>query len=150
LTVQFSSGNVDSTGNTITQWHWTFGDGDVSGMQNPSHTYTSLGHYTPLLTVTNTAGVSMAVSGPSINVGTTSSPTLTAFALSTSNLLITGTNGTAGNTNYILMSTNLSLPRSEWTPVATNTWSASGTFSLTLTNAVSHGVPNRFYLLSAP
>ena len=37
----------------------------------------------------------------------------------------------------MLMSTNLTLPKTQWTPVATNTWSADGNFSLTVTNAVN-------------
>jgi uncharacterized repeat protein (TIGR03803 family) len=150
MSVQFNSANVDSTGNAITQWNWTFGDGGTSTAENPTHTYSALGHFTPTLTATNGLGVFIAVVGPSINVGTSSAPTLAASALSITNLLITGANGIAGATNYILMSTNLALPRSQWISVATNVWSGSGTFILTLTNSLNRGVPNRFYLLAKP
>jgi PKD repeat protein len=52
LTVQF----VDSSVNTPTAWVWSFGDGNTSTLQNPSHTYTTEGTYTVTLTVTNTGG----------------------------------------------------------------------------------------------
>jgi PKD repeat protein len=52
LTVQF----VDSSVNTPTSWVWSFGDGNTSTLQNPSHTYTTEGTYTVTLTVTNAGG----------------------------------------------------------------------------------------------
>lgn len=42
-----------STGNP-TSWLWNFGDGGVSTLQNPSHTYTSNGIYLVTLTITST------------------------------------------------------------------------------------------------
>ncbi len=38
------------------QWHWDFGDGDTSNLQNPSHTYEYLGKYNVVLTVTDQFG----------------------------------------------------------------------------------------------
>jgi len=52
LTVQFTD---QSTGE-ITSWAWDFGDGNTSTVQNPSHTYATLGNYTVSLTVTNSGG----------------------------------------------------------------------------------------------
>ena len=52
LTVNFTD---QSTGE-ITGWAWTFGDGGTSDLQNPSHTYTSVGSYTVTLTVTGPSG----------------------------------------------------------------------------------------------
>jgi len=50
----------------INRWHWDFGDGDTSNLQNPSHVYTNFGIYIVVLTVTNTqncsADFSMSVS----------------------------------------------------------------------------------------
>ncbi len=46
----------DQSTPTIAQWQWTFGDGIESNMQNPSHNYSSSGHYTTSLTVTTTDG----------------------------------------------------------------------------------------------
>lgn len=50
LTVQFT----DKSKNPVTGWQWTFGDGQTSTAQNPSHQYTTAG----------TFDVSLKVSGP--------------------------------------------------------------------------------------
>jgi parallel beta-helix repeat protein len=51
-----SSGSNGGSGGTITSYYWTFGDGDVSSQQNPSHTYTSAGSFTVTFKVTNNFG----------------------------------------------------------------------------------------------
>jgi PKD repeat protein/Zn-dependent protease len=53
FTVSFSD---RSLGYTPMTWHWQFGDGTGSDMQNPTHTYRSDGDYTVSLTVTNQYG----------------------------------------------------------------------------------------------
>ena len=52
LTVQFT----DTSDNSPTAWLWSFGDGDSSTLQNPSHTYSASGTYTVKLTAANTGG----------------------------------------------------------------------------------------------
>lgn len=52
LSVTFS----DNTSNTPTSWHWTFGDGDSSVLQSPSHNYANAGAYTVCLQATNSCG----------------------------------------------------------------------------------------------
>lgn len=75
-------------------------------------------------------------------------PSLTSAALSgTANLLISGANGIAGQ-YVVLSSTNLN--STHWTPVSTNTLTGSGTFSITVTNALVPGVPQKFFILKAP
>ena len=78
-----------------------------------------------------------------------SRPVITSLSLSGNNLVLSGTNG-AATTYYLLSSTNLLLPLSQWTSVATNTLGASGNFSLTATNVVTPGAAQRFYLLETP
>lgn len=51
-TLQFT----DLSTNSPTDWNWDFGDGSVSGLQNPSHTYASQGSYNVCLTATNGIG----------------------------------------------------------------------------------------------
>jgi len=46
-----------STG-IITSFSWSFGDGNTSTDQNPSHTYNNPGIFKAKLTVTNTGGPS--------------------------------------------------------------------------------------------
>jgi PKD repeat protein len=50
LTVQFTNQSANST-----SWSWDFGDGQTSTAQNPSHTYTTPGTYSPSLTASNAA-----------------------------------------------------------------------------------------------
>ena len=67
--------------NTSTQaasYAWSFGDGNNSSLQNPTHTYTTVGSYTINLTST---GSSTATSSSVINV--VSSPTLSVNSSST-------------------------------------------------------------------
>ncbi|MGC8866449.1 MAG: PKD domain-containing protein [Bacteroidales bacterium] len=45
----------------IVSWNWDFGDGSVSGLQHPTHTYLTPGTYTVALTVTNANGCSATV-----------------------------------------------------------------------------------------
>jgi gliding motility-associated-like protein len=47
--IDLSSGNPDS-------WHWNFGDGDTSRIQNPGHIYTDIGIYPVMLVITNALG----------------------------------------------------------------------------------------------
>jgi PKD repeat protein len=52
LTIQFA----DLSSNTPTTWAWSFGDGDTSTIQHPSHIYSTTGSYTVTLTATNDGG----------------------------------------------------------------------------------------------
>ena len=53
LTVKFT----DLSTNSPTAWNWNFGDGTInSTLQNPTHTYSTAGNYTVVLTASNAAG----------------------------------------------------------------------------------------------
>ena len=55
LTVSFQDQSSIS-GSTITEWTWDFGDGSISNLQNPTHTYTASGSYSVKLTVKTAQG----------------------------------------------------------------------------------------------
>jgi Pro-kumamolisin, activation domain/Immunoglobulin domain len=74
-------------------------------------------------------------------------PGITGFTMSGANLVINGNDGLAGQTYYVLMGTNLMLPLSQWTSVATNIPGGTGNFTITLTNAVNLNLPQSFYIL---
>jgi PKD repeat protein len=50
----FTDQSIGSIG-PATQWHWNFGDGNASTVQNPSHIYNSSGNYTVTLIASDTA-----------------------------------------------------------------------------------------------
>lgn len=60
--------------------------------------------------------------------------------------MLNGINGVTGETSVLLMGTNLTLPRNQWTPVATNVLTGNS-FTITATNAVDPAAPQRFYTL---
>lgn len=68
LTVNFSA--PVQGGSAPFSFHWTFGDGGTSTVQNPAHIYLSPGTYTAMVTVsdsharTATASVTVTVTGP--------------------------------------------------------------------------------------
>jgi PKD repeat protein len=103
LTVNFT----DTSTNYPTSWLWHFGDGTTSTAQNPSHTYSAGGSYTPSLTATNSSGSNShtgsaitanlpAFSGSVTNVGTASVSALytNVFNSSTNEFAVVDASGT--------------------------------------------------------
>lgn len=74
-------------------------------------------------------------------------PYLTSVALAGGNLVISGTNGSPGQTFELVSSTNVATALSNWTSLATNTFPA-GNFSVT--NSINAGEPRRFYIIRVP
>ena len=73
-------------------------------------------------------------------------PRISSFSLAGTNLTLTVTNGITNTLYTVLMSTNLSVPVTNWTALATGT-ATGGSFTLTATNAVNPAAPGRFYIL---
>jgi hypothetical protein len=74
-------------------------------------------------------------------------PGLTGLNLAGANVVASGSNGLSGQTYHLLASTNLALPLSQWTPVATNIVNTTGNFTITATNAVDPAASQQFYIL---
>ena len=74
-------------------------------------------------------------------------PQITSLSLSGTSLVISGTNGLAGEPYNVLTATNLTLPLSQWTVLPTNTF-GGGIFSIT--NTVNPVAPQNFYILRVP
>lgn len=47
---------TDGSTGTVTTWEWDFGDGNTSNLQNPNHSYDSVGNYTVCLVAGNSCG----------------------------------------------------------------------------------------------
>jgi hypothetical protein len=72
-------------------------------------------------------------------------PVISQFAVSGGNLVFSGTGGAANGTYYVLTSTNVATPLTNWTVLSTNAFDNSGNFSVT--NAVSPNTPKKFFRL---
>jgi autotransporter-associated beta strand protein len=70
-------------------------------------------------------------------------PTLTSVSVSSGDLIFGGTNGTPGDTYYVLTTTNLLTPLTNWTVLTTNAINSNGSFSAT--NAISTGTTQQYY-----
>jgi fibronectin-binding autotransporter adhesin len=75
-------------------------------------------------------------------------PGIASITVSGTEIVIQGTNGTAGGTYQVLTSPDVALPLASWTSVLTNLFDASGNFSAT--NAVDPNEPQRFFLIRLP
>jgi len=76
-------------------------------------------------------------------------PVITTAWLSGANLILSGTNGTSsGSQFYTLAATNLMTPLTNWSVIATNTFSAGGVFMVT--NPVNAQLPQWFLILRLP
>ncbi len=81
-TVSFNNNSSDDNG--VVSSNWRFGDGNVSSLANPTHTYANAGSYTVTLTVTDTQGqtdstaATVTIAGdscPQLSAGPASFPT---------------------------------------------------------------------------
>ena len=73
-------------------------------------------------------------------------PVITGLGLAGTNLVLNVANSVTGGVFTVLASTNLSLPLSNWTALATNT-AIGGSFTFTATNAVNPATPGMFFIL---
>ncbi len=83
-----------------------------------------------------------------VTTAVVSTPGFSAITRTGTNVVITGTNGTPNAPYTVLASTNVALPLSSWVSIATNQFNASGGF--TFTNAITPGIPQRFFQLRTP
>jgi hypothetical protein len=72
-------------------------------------------------------------------------PVITNVASRNGQFIFSGTNGFAGDTYYVLSSTDLAVPLSRWALAATNTFDGTGSFSAT--NSMPVSTPRLFYRL---
>jgi fibronectin-binding autotransporter adhesin len=100
-----------------------------------------------------TPGAGLAWSTNQLNIGVLNvvsaspQPGISSVAESGGNLVFSGTNGTASGTYYVLTTTNVRTPLTNWVVLSTNSFNANGTFSVT--NAINPGAPQRFYLIKS-
>jgi autotransporter-associated beta strand protein len=84
----------------------------------------------------------------SIVAAPTPPPKFGGLNFSGGNLVFSGTSGVPGWTYYVLASTNMASPLSQWQRIATNPFDGNGNFNFT--NPPNPNAPQTFYLLEMP
>jgi len=93
LGCEFTDESTDADG-TVVGWQWTFGDGETSTVQSPSHTYAAEGTYPVTLTVTdNDGGVSDPPASREISVSPANQGPTADFTFTCVNLVCQFTDG---------------------------------------------------------
>ena len=93
------------------------------------------------------AAVELDVTAVSSTLIPTIPPGITKFSLVGRNVVLSGTNGQAGYTYYLLTTTNLAKPINQWNTVATNVLGAAN-YTFIGTNAAGNR-GQQFYRLSS-
>jgi len=102
-----------------------------------------------LLWNTNWISVNGSIFITSTNPALITPPHITSFQLLGGNFAITGTNGNApGTFFYTLASTNLALPLTNWTILATNQFGSGGGFNFT--NTLNFDRTQQYFILRLP
>ncbi len=84
---------------------------------------------------------------PFLIVSAVPKPGIQSVAASGNDLLLSCANGVAGGTYKALISTDLTQPLSQWTPVATNAVASDGAFNLTISNALANPSAQHFFIV---
>jgi len=84
----------------------------------------------------------------SIEVVSVPEPKFASITVSGTNVVISGTNGSAGANYAVLTATNVALPLSNWVSLVTNQFDSSGNFSFT--NPIVPGEPQRYFRIRTP
>jgi PKD repeat protein len=116
-------------------YRWTFGDGSSSTTRNPSHTYSTAGSYTATLTVTDSQSATNSKSLSISVTAATSQLTAAASANPTSGvapLAVNFTGGATGGTTPYSYSWSFGDGGSSSTQNPSHTYSASGSYTATL------------------
>jgi len=77
-----------------------------------------------------------------------SQPVINSTRVSGGNLIFSGAGGNAFGSYSVLTATNVATPLSNWTILASGAFDGTGAFSVT--NTISPGIRQRYYLLKTP
>ncbi len=91
---------LDQTTNSPTNWLWDFGDGTISTLQDPTHTFVNNGTYSVKLIATNTIGTDSLIQIDYITVDHPSGPTVVNGNNCATGTVILGANGGGGILNW--------------------------------------------------
>jgi PGF-pre-PGF domain-containing protein len=148
LTVQFTD---QSTGSPMS-WNWSFGDGNYSSPQSPSHTYAFAGTFTVSLNTTNAAGSNLSTRSNYINVTSSIIPPTASFTGTPTTGAVPLTVQFTDTSNGSPTSWNWSFGDGSYSTVRNppHTYSLNGTYtvSLNVTNAAGSNTAIRANYIS--
>ena len=145
---------TDTSTGTPTTWSWNFGDGTNSAVQNPTHTYSTAGNYTVVLTVTNAAGSNTATKSGYIIVGATATQTpVAAFSASPTSgnapLDVIFTDSSTGSPTAWSWNFGDGTNSAVQNPVHTYSTAGNYTITLTVTNAAGSNTATKSGYITA-
>ncbi len=116
----------------------------------PYIAFAQLVSHSELVDAGTNAGIAYAGSAPDLGAfeyGIKPPPSL-AIKQDDANLIFTGDSGPGGGTNFLVATTNLALPMSQWPRIATNKFDLAGQYIIT--NSPDTTLPQQFYRVSLP
>ncbi len=129
----------------------SFSTNTVSGAGNSTLTISTSNSVAPGSYALSIIGVSAGVSrtaAVSVVIVPKPSPVFGSLLLNGNQLIMSGTGGSTSGAYYVLSSTNVARPLSQWTRLATNVFSGSGNFQFT--NPMNAGAAQQYYRLQMP
>ena len=145
---------TNTSSGSITNFVWNFGDGQTTNTASGAvvaHTYQTNGTYTVSLKASGSGGSNTNTQASLVTVLIPNPPQISGISISGANALVL--QGTGGPTNggyyyWLRSSTNLTLPLTSWSIVATNPFDTYGNFSNQI--PMTPGSPQTFYRLQMP
>ena len=145
---------TNTSSGSITNFVWNFGDGQTTNLTSGAvvaHTYQTNGTYTVSLKASGSGGSNTNTQAGLVTVLVPNPPQISGISISGANALVL--QGTGGPTNggyyyWLRSSTNLTLPLTNWSIVATNPFDTYGNFSNQI--PMTPGSPQTFYRLQMP
>ena len=145
---------TDTSSGSITNLLWNFGDGQTTNTAASAvvaHTYQTNGTYTVSLKASGAGGSNTNTQTGLVTVLVPNPPQIGAITSFTGNALVLQGSGGPTNGSYyywLRSSTNLTLPLTNWSIVATNAFDAYGSFSNQI--PLLPGAPQTFYRIQMP
>ena len=132
----------DQTTPGASAWLWNFGDGNTSTLQNPSHTYTSTGSFDVTLTATSSVGCSNTITKPQFVQIIPPSMTLDGSTvqgcINAAIHPVAVVNAVDGVASYAWSAPGAT-PATSTSPTPAFTYTAQGSYSITLTITTNGG-----------
>ena len=138
--VTTNTANYTSTSGTGNIYFWDFGDGTISNLPNPSHTYNTAGYFTSCLTVTDTVTGNGCQNSycNNILIGSPSTACLAKFGYSQVGNTVTFADSSLGNSTHWYWQFGDATSSTLKNPVHTYNYNGIYNISLTISNSTTN------------